>query len=167
MAFSPSSISHRTEILVISDHDLKMIAETFKPVFKYSPAAPDAGDADFNIVSCVHIKSIGSVDVKVKVKGDFSEAATERLTTTATAAAERLATTTAAAAERLTATTTAAAERYAVSTAIAATPFILGGLGGLAIWKMAGRRAPKVTKATMGVRQLRTPFAMRTKTKHV
>lgn len=98
-----------------------------------APAAPEASDADHNIVA--HSQGIGHNNT-VKVKGDFGEAATKRLVNTTTTVTERLVNTTAAATERLTITA-------ATATAIATTPFILGGVGGLAIWKMAGRRAPK------------------------
>ena len=36
------------------------------------------------------------------------------------------------------------ATTHAMANAITATPFVLGGLAGLAIWKMAGRRVPTV-----------------------
>jgi len=100
-----------------------------------APAVPEASDAGFDIVT----RANGTV----KVKGNFSEEGTERLINTATVGTERLIAAGATANERQIAAGATANERLTVTAAIAATPFILGGLGGLAIWKMAGRRVPK------------------------
>jgi hypothetical protein len=167
---SSASPNDETIKVTISEHDLKMIAKTLNKnvinctrllcspnrlasVFPSiananriadSPAvraAPEANDDHFNIISRARAHAnFAGYDCSVKVKGSFCEAATERLANSTAAANERLASATAASTERL-------ATTAIVSTGIMATPFVLGALGGLAIWKMTGRRAPSVAKA--------------------
>ena len=92
------------------------------PVVPAVPAACKSVNGHFNIVARAGHASM-------KVKGDFDEAATARLIDTTEAA------------------TAWTPKRWAESVAMAATPFILGGLGGLAIWRMTGQRAFKMPSA--------------------
>jgi len=103
------------------------------PVVPAVPAACKSVNGHFNIVARAGHASM-------KVKGDFDEAATARLIDTTEAATARLIDTTEAA-------TAWTPKRWAESVAMAATPFILGGLGGLAIWRMTGQRAFKMPSA--------------------
>ena len=99
------------------------------PVVPAVPAACESVDGHFNIVARADHASM-------KVKGDFDETATARLIDTTEAATARL--------SEATAWTP---KRWAESVAMAATPFLLGGLGGLAIWRMTGQRAFKMPSA--------------------
>lgn len=165
---SSSPTSSHEVIHLVSHRDIKMIAETVKAVFNYSPAAPavpavpaapEAEDGNFKVVARAYGTGFST---SVKVGGHFGERATESLVQTTAAANKSLAQTTAAANESLVQATAAANQQLITTAAIAAVPFIIGGLGGLAIKKMAGRSVPKVP-TTMGAKP-RIPFAMRTKT---
>jgi len=80
-------------------------------------AATESVDQHFDIAARADRNS-------VKVKGKFDDATTVRLVEATSAATARLVEATSAATE---------------SVAMAAAPFLLSGLGGLAIWRMTGR----------------------------
>ncbi|KAK3364300.1 hypothetical protein B0T25DRAFT_576585 [Lasiosphaeria hispida] len=105
----PFSAPKNNNLLITEEQD-KMIADTIKAVLKYVPPTPESADGQFDIVARVGNNSI-------KVKRQINDETT-RLVDTVSASAASL---------------PWAPTELAKSVAIMTTPFILGGLGGLAI----------------------------------
>ncbi|KAK0711727.1 hypothetical protein B0H67DRAFT_647076 [Lasiosphaeris hirsuta] len=114
----------QNHLLTITEEQGRMIAEKIDAVLKYTPSAPDSFDQQFDLVARAN-----DVAVKARVKDSFDAAATTNLLTTVSASAEEL--------RRVSA---AARKTEMESAAVAVViPLVVGGLAGLAIWRLTGR----------------------------